>query len=190
MGNRHGPAMRPRKGFVSQRFLAPRPIRKGAGLAMTHGMMRKRCKKGAKKVQIMLSATIPNPQPSLGLPRAFDITEQLREDVDGRAILSPTRFIEMMGLDVGTFARLAHVHRNTVARAPGAASVQQHIRLNIRVLAAALAITGGDVQRAIFWYKNEPLAPFEYKTAETLVAEGRSDDVVGLLESYQAGFTG
>jgi hypothetical protein len=126
----------------------------------------------------------------MDLPRAFDIAEQLREDVDGRAILSPTKFIEMMGLDVGTFARLAHVHRNTVTRAPGATSVQQHIRVNLRVLAAALATAGGDVQRAIFWYKNEPLAPFEYKTAEALVAEGRSDDVVGLLESYQAGFTG
>lgn len=140
----------------------------------------------------MLSATTstPNAPSAMDLPRAFDIAEQLREDVDGRAILSPTKFIEMMGLDVGTFARLAHVHRNTVTRAPGATSVQQHIRVNLRVLAAALATAGGDVQRAIFWYKNEPLAPFEYKTAESLVAEGRSDDVVGLLESYQAGFTG
>lgn len=140
----------------------------------------------------MMSATITAPvAPSaMELPRAFDIAEQLREDVDGRAILSPAKFIDMMGLDVGTFARLARVHRNTVTRAPGATSVQQHIRLNLRVLVAALATAGGDVQRAIFWYKNEPLAPFEYKTAETLVAEGRSDDVVGLLESYQAGFTG
>ena len=140
----------------------------------------------------MLSATIPPSQASVAteLPRAFDLVQQLREDVDGRAILSPAKFIELMGLDVGTFARLAHVHRNTVTRAPGSTSVQQHIRLNLRVLAAALAAAGGDIQRAIFWYKNEPLPPFEYKTAEVLVAEGRSDDVVDLLESYQAGFTG
>ncbi len=145
----------------------------------------------AQKVQIMLSTFVPAPQASaaVDLPRAFDIAQQLREDVGGRAILSPTKFIDMMGLDVGTFARLAHVHRNTVTRAPGATSVQHHIRLNVRVLAAALAVSG-DIKAAIYWYQNEPLAPFEYKTAESLVAEGRSDDVVGLLESYQAGFAG
>lgn len=140
----------------------------------------------------MLSSAIPSQQPiaAQDLPRASDLLEQLREEVEGRAILSPAKFIDLMGLDVRAFAEQAHVHRNTVTRAPGSTGVQQHIRLNIRVLAAALATAGGDVQRAIFWYKNEPLPPFEYKTAETLVAEGRADDVIGLLDSYQAGFTG
>jgi hypothetical protein len=134
----------------------------------------------------------PKRQPPVttDLPRASDLVERLREEVDGRAILSPSKFIDMMGLDVRAFAEHAHVHRNTVTRAPASASVQAHIRLNIRVLSAALATAGSDIGRAIFWYKNEPLAPFDYKTAETLVAEGRADDLINLLESYQAGFTG
>ncbi|MEO5738641.1 MAG: DUF2384 domain-containing protein [Variovorax sp.] len=125
-----------------------------------------------------------------GLLRATVLVERLREEVDGQNILSPTKFIDMMGLDVSAFAAHAHVHRNTVTRAPGSASVQGHIRVNLRVLSAAMATAGGDLERAIFWYKNEPLAPFAYKTAEALVAEGRADDVISLLESYQAGFTG
>ncbi len=51
-------------------------------------------------------------------------------------------------------------------------------------------LNGGDVQKAIVWYKNEPIREFEYKTAETVVAEGRADDVIKLLEMYEAGAAG
>lgn len=59
-----------------------------------------------------------------------------------------------------------------------------------KVLAAATAVAGGDLETAILWYRNEPLAPFNYKTAEALAAEGRATDVLNLLESFQAGFVG
>jgi hypothetical protein len=113
------------------------------------------------------------------------LLEQVREDDH----LSPTKFIEVMQLDVATFAQNARVHRNTVARAPTSTGVQNHIRDNMRVLRAAYDLAG-DVQRAIFWFKNEALPEFEYKTPEALVAEGRADDVIGLIESYEAGAAG
>lgn len=59
-----------------------------------------------------------------------------------------------------------------------------------QVLAAATEVAGGDLEAAILWYRNKPLALFDYKTAETLVAEGRAADVLNLLESFQAGFIG
>lgn len=59
-----------------------------------------------------------------------------------------------------------------------------------QVVAAATAVSGGDLEAAILWYRNEPLAPFDYKTSESLVAEGRAADVLDLLESFQAGFVG
>ena len=59
-----------------------------------------------------------------------------------------------------------------------------------QVLAAVATASGGDLQGAIFRYRNEPLAPFNYKTAEALVAEGRAADVLNLLKSIQAGFVG
>ncbi len=95
-----------------------------------------------------------------------------------------------MNLDVNSFAKHARVHRNTVNRAPASLGIQSHLRDNIRVLKAAFDVSGRDIKRAIFWYQNEPLAPFDYKTAESLVAEGRADDVVHLLDSYGAGFSG
>ena len=59
-----------------------------------------------------------------------------------------------------------------------------------QVLAAATAVSGRDLEAAILWYRNEPLAPFDNRTAESLVAEGRAADVLNLLESFQAGFVG
>ena len=118
------------------------------------------------------------------------LAQQLCDVVDGCQILSPAKSIEMMGLDIDSFASNAHVHRSTVIRAPAAESIQSHIRTSLRVLAAVAAVSGGDLQAANFWYRNEPLTPFNYKTAESLVIEGRAADVVDLMTSYEAGFTG
>lgn len=96
----------------------------------------------------------------------------------------------MLKLDIGTFARRAHVHRNTVSRAPGAASVQTYLRQNIRVLAASLDASGHDLGKALQWFRNEPLPPFGYKTAEQLVADGRADDVIRLIDSCSASAAG
>ncbi len=48
----------------------------------------------------------------------------------------------------------------------------------------------GDVFRSIFCYRNEPLPPFGYKTAEQLVVEGRTEDVLRYVRSLEAGAAG
>lgn len=68
--------------------------------------------------------------------------------------------------------------------------IQPSIRTIQQVLAAATAVSGGDLEAAILWYRNKPLALFDSRTAESLVAEGRAADVLNLLESIQAGFVG
>ena len=59
----------------------------------------------------------------------------------------------------------------------------------LRVMRAAHDLSG-DVTRAIFWYRNEPLPPFGYKTAEQLVSEGRTEDVLRYVASLEAGAAG
>jgi hypothetical protein len=125
-------------------------------------------------------------QSTSGTQFGFPLLEDLREDDH----LSPVKFINLMKIDLNTFATRAHVHRNTVSRAPGSTTVQEHIRQNVRVLKAVFDLNGGDVQKALVWFKNEPLREFEYKTAEAVVAEGRADDVIKLLEMYEVGAAG
>jgi hypothetical protein len=68
-------------------------------------------------------------------------------------------------------------------------SVQKFLREALRVMRAAHDLSG-DVFRSIFCYRNEPLPPFGYKTAEQLVVEGRTEDVLRYVRSLEAGAAG
>ena len=115
--------------------------------------------------------------------------EALRDpDVPG-PVVSPRRFSEAMHIDLQTLAEQAGVHRNTIARAPTSATVQHFLRDALRAIKAATDVSG-DVDRALFWYRNQPLAPFGYKTAEQLVIAGRTEDLLRYLVSLSAGAAG
>lgn len=117
------------------------------------------------------------------------LMEFLRE-LDGAApILSPRRFSEALSMDLQTLAEQAGVHRNTVARAPSSRAVQDFMREALRVIKAATDLNG-TIQDALFWYRNEPLAVFGYKSAERLVAEGRADDLLRYIASLEVGAAG
>lgn len=60
-----------------------------------------------------------------------------------RQVLSPSKYIAIMKLDLATFAENAHVHRNTVGRAPAAQSIQKHLRENLRLIDSYEAGHGG-----------------------------------------------
>ena len=92
-------------------------------------------------------------------------------------------------MDLRTLAEQAGVHRNTLSRAPGSRAVQDLLREALRVIKAASDVSE-DLAKALFWYRNEPLAVFEYKTAERLVIERRTDDLLRYLMSLEAGAAG
>ena len=113
----------------------------------------------------------------------------LRGSDDSNKSLSPERFSEVFSVDFQTLAAQAHVHRNTISRAPTSAGVQRYLREAVRVIYAAVDISG-DVEQSIFWYRNAPIAPFDYKTAEKLVSEGRIEDLIRYIQSLEAGALG
>ncbi len=113
----------------------------------------------------------------------------LREADTPAPLLSPKRFSQALHIDLQTLADQAHVHRNTISRAPGSRGVQDFLREALRVIKAATDLNG-DLNKALFWYRNEPLSVFGYKTAERLVSEGRSDDLLRYVASIEAGAVG
>jgi len=103
--------------------------------------------------------------------------------------LSPGKVGEAFGLRVQELAEAAHVHRNTPSARPHAPQLQRYLQDMIRVLAVATDMTG-DVARAVFLLRNEPLRAFDYQTADKLVQAGRADDVVAYLRSLAGGAAG
>jgi hypothetical protein len=115
--------------------------------------------------------------------------EFLKEPDQPGPVLSPRRFSQAMHIDLQTLAEQAHVHRNTISRAPTSRGVQDFLREALRVIKAATDLNG-NLGRAVFWYRNEPLSAFAYKTPERLVSEGRTEDVLRYVASLEAGPVG
>ena len=69
------------------------------------------------------------------------------------------------------------------------ASKTRNLRESLRVIKAATDVSG-DVNKALFWYRNEPLSAFGFKTAETLVSAGRTEAVLKYVMSIEAGASG
>ncbi len=136
----------------------------------------------------MTSASVADSPPVLG--RDFEqLIEYLSDPDTPGPVLSPKRYSQALHIDLQTLADQAHVHRNTITRAPASQGVQRFLRDALKVIKAGTDISG-DVNRALFWYLNEPLSVFGYKTAEQLVSEGRTDDVLRYVASLEAGATG
>ena len=115
--------------------------------------------------------------------------ESLKDSDASIPVLSPKRFSQALHIDLRTLAEQAHVHRNTVTRAPSSRAVQDFLREALRVIKAATELRG-DLNQALFWYRNEPLSAFAYRTAERLVSEGRADAVLAYVSSLEAGAAG
>lgn len=125
-------------------------------------------------------------------PETFD---QFIADLKGQArddkspIISPKIFCFALGMDVQTLAARAHVHRVTVNRAQGAEKLQSYLRDAVRVMAAAAEVNGS-FQDAAFWFRNEPIGAFDFRTPDQLVSDGRAEDLLRYIQSLTAGAAG
>ncbi len=116
----------------------------------------------------------------------FELVEMLKTP-GSEPLVSAQRYMELLDLGPDTFAMHAGVDREAVCQTPESPRIQQHLRDNIRRLRAAYDAAGGDMDRTLRWFRHEPLAAFDNHTAQDLVTDGRTDDVVRFVESLKAG---
>jgi len=124
---------------------------------------------------------------SVAAPTFMGFAEEFR--APDQPVIQPERFAEALHLRLQDLATLAGVHRSTVTETPANARLQGFLREALRALSAAYEITH-DRDRAIFWFRNAPIPEFGHRTAEQLVAEGKTDAVVSYLTSIAAGSSG
>jgi hypothetical protein len=106
-----------------------------------------------------------------------------------KAFISPLRFAKAAGVSVQALAALAGVHRNTVSQHPDSSRLQERLRDMVKAIVAAVGVTG-DLDKAIYWFRNEPIADYRHQTAAELVAVGRLDAVLAYLEDLRNGASG
>lgn len=102
--------------------------------------------------------------------------------------ISPARLSKALGVKVTNLAELTGVHRNTL-RNPGSERLQTRMREMVKAISAAAVLTG-DLQKAIYWYRNEPIADYGHRTAAELVAEGEIEAVLAYVRDLENGARG
>ncbi len=102
--------------------------------------------------------------------------------------VSLERFSDALGVKRSSMAGITGVHRNT-PRNPASDRLQSRLREMIPVITTTAALTG-DVNKALYWFRNEPIADYDHKTAAQLVAEGRADAVLAYLRDLGNGAKG
>jgi len=105
----------------------------------------------------------------------------------GAGVISPKRFGEALHLPLSELARLANVHRNTMAQSPASPIVQQRLGVVARIVTAAADMLGDDTPRAVVWFLHQPLAGFDGRTAAELTADGHAAAVIEHLEMLRDG---
>lgn len=106
---------------------------------------------------------------------------------DGQSpFLSAGRVSEKLGLTLSELARLIGVARNTLTAKSSARKVDNALSHVVRILAMASEMAG-DENRAIIWFKHQPIPGWAGKTAYDLVSEGKSDKVLAYLEAVRSG---
>ena len=114
----------------------------------------------------------------------FDQFLHFLNDEACHSAISPRKYAQALGMDFQSLAAEAKLHRNTIARAPCAESVQRHLRVSLCVLRAAADATGS-VEKGIYWYRNNPLPAFDYKTAQQVVADGRTAQLIRHIQTLK-----
>jgi len=110
----------------------------------------------------------------------------LLEDIRERDFVSPQRLSRRLRLPLSELAKLAHIHRNTLTQRPESQLVQKGLDPVVRILTAAEQLTG-DPDRAIVWFRHQPIAGYGGRTALDLVEAGLADAVLAHLEDLRDG---
>lgn len=102
--------------------------------------------------------------------------------------ISPKRVAEVLGVQLSRLAEIAGVHRNTLSN-PSSERLQDRLRDMVRVITAAAEMTG-DLDKALYWFRNEPIVTLKHKTAAELVGDGHAAAVLAHLIELSDGANG
>ncbi|MET4727755.1 uncharacterized protein (DUF2384 family) [Lysobacter enzymogenes] len=97
---------------------------------------------------------------------------------------SSERMCELLGIKRRELADMCRLRPERFRLAPMSPQVQLSLRELVRVLGAAYD-RFDDERQLVFWFKNCPIAPCDYRTPAELCAQGRAADVLECLATQR-----
>lgn len=107
------------------------------------------------------------------------------DDIRDGDLIAPRRMADRLRLPLTRLSRLAHLNRNTMVTRSDSPAVQEKLGQIARIITRA-ADLAGDEDRAIIWFKHQPLTGWG-KTPEELVEDGLAREVLDDLERQAEG---
>ncbi|WP_226638589.1 MbcA/ParS/Xre antitoxin family protein [Novosphingobium profundi] len=107
------------------------------------------------------------------------------DDIRDGDLIAPRLMAKRLRLPMTRLSKLAHLNRNTMTTRPASPAVQEKLGQIARIITRAAVLTG-DEDRAIIWFKHQPL-PGWGKTPEELVEDGLAQEVLDDLERHGEG---
>lgn len=120
--------------------------------------------------------------------RAHPIVSAMIDNFKDADAFSPRHMSKRLHLSLTDFARLARLSRTALER-PTSRVVQALLEPIAKILVQVEALAG-DADRAILWFRHQPLSGYDGRTAQDLVQEGRCDTVLAYLEDLRDGAYG
>lgn len=100
--------------------------------------------------------------------------------------VDPACLAGMLHMTHGQVAELAGVHRTTLARNASSPEVQARLGPIATILSRA-ADMGGGPDKAVMWFRHQPVAAFGHKRPVDLVRNGEADTVLAWLDALEDG---
>lgn len=100
--------------------------------------------------------------------------------------LSARRVAEQLGVTQSELAKLVGIARNTLTAKSTTRKVDIALSPVVRILSMASEMAG-DEDRAVIWFKHQPIPGWAGKTAYDLVGDGKAEKVLAYLEAVRSG---
>jgi uncharacterized protein (DUF2384 family) len=104
--------------------------------------------------------------------------------------IEPRRLAAMLQITQADLADLAGVHRTTLARNPGSPDIQAKLGPIATILSRATDMANdgsGGLNKAVVWFRHQPIAAFGFKRAADLVQAGEAQAVIDWLDALEDG---
>lgn len=104
----------------------------------------------------------------------------------GSATIDPKRLAATLHATVGEVADLAGVHRSSLARNPASPEIQRKLGDIVTILSRATDMSGS-LEKAVVWFRHQPIPALEQARAADLVARGEAGAVLHYLDVLEHG---
>ena len=109
-----------------------------------------------------------------------------RATADDTPGIDPRRLGALLHVTSAEVATLAGVHRRSLTRNPWSPEVQRKLALVATILSRAAEMSGS-LEKAVVWFRHQPIASFGGLRAADLTAEGRGAHVLLYLDGLENG---